>query len=1774
MVLHRLLEEQYRRYYDSAYAMADPSLQAERGELLRRGHLSTELIIEPVPGFQSSGLRFEQLGAELSLGDDVGEFVAPLTSGNELYLHQADALRSYQEGSHVAITAGTGSGKTEAFLMPVLVHLVEESRKWSGNGSTPKAWWDFTGQRTSLREGESGRASGMRALILYPMNALVEDQMVRIRRALQSDNQLNWLDRNRLGHRFYFGRYTGQTPYQSNELKRTMQSIALRYREAERLTRLDLERQQRDTAFIPTDYRPFVPRPLSAEMVLRPDMQEYPPDLLITNYSMLNVMLSRSNEAGIFDRTADYLKRDEARFHLVVDELHSYKGTAGTEVAMLLRRLLDRLELDPDSPKLHVLSASASLGDDEGAARRYLQEFFAVDQARFVILHGKPKLPLERHDVALPISTISRFRSLGESVLAGSAQLDPDHVRSLARETGLSARVVASCLNSEGQLVPRPAKAIAQLLAPDASADEAEEILTGALTALAVSIDEEDLRLPIRGHILFRTIPGWWACVRPDCPEVDERFRGPNRRVGKLYAQPTIRCSCGSRCLDIWICRGCGEIFMGGYASKGDPGVQYLLPELPDLELAPDRATGERVFDKYRIFWPSDPSKNLPMDQEWQGRPATFGWASAKLLPGIGQVELNATEEANGWLFTIKPQKKGEQLPSGIPAAPTRCPNCGTDRETPQVFAGRLPISSPERMRSPLWRGRALPERVAQILTEHLLHYIYPGPQDRRLVVFSDSRQDAARINAELDIAHYRDAVRQLVVGFLQRAHERADQLRLFKRYLADPVGQAQLRSIATDIQQWSEAARAMRAAADPIATDDEKARAKEMERRETAGQAPVQEIADFAFSELLAVGRNPAGPSSNLGEEDWPELFVWSSGPPRQSRAGDQAVETMREQLMEQVGFALFSGSGRDIESLALGAVIADPDAVRLPSFLSRESGEQVVAGAIRLMGINRFVQGQRESRSAFANPPEGLKRWLRRVEEEHGLEPGQLMAWASLELPHPGQVCHRWLVDLRRCHVIQPPTKIWECPYCRWRHAHPNAGVCMHCRRRLPQAPNADATNLDDYYAEMAKQDSRITRLHTEELTGQTDRDDAQARQARFQGIFIQGEEPLPSRIDVLSVTTTMEAGVDIGSLLAVLMGNVPPRRANYQQRVGRAGRRGAALSVALTVARDRSHDQFYFQNAELITSEPPPPPYLATDREEIISRVVVAESLRRAFLDLEHRNLFKGGVNVHGHFGDAATWSNHRDQVIGFIDSDRPHILNFCEHLLRRAAAAMTPEALMDGALRQLGSRIDKIAALQSAHPDLSQRLAERGLLPMFGFPTQVRYLFTRQPNSSNPWPPPGAVDRDLRIAVSEFAPGNEVVLDKFVYKSIGCVGYRPKSFGRPEVLSEPLGQSQGVGLCDACRNLDETPEGDSCLNCGAGGELYRRVELVSPAGFRSEWSGSRRYEGVTEVTSRASVPRLTVDVRHMDRHHTEGLEVLGGPTRLYTVNDNFGNQFAFKPSNLPGSGVLELAAVDSGWVDEKDDARQVVLGAALQTDVLIAHAVKPAADGWSHRLPYATEEARLVSTARRAGWISLAFTFRSAAAVMLDVEVQELETGVRFVKDPIADLLYPEIFLADAIENGAGYVSYLARPANFTNLVQRVEDLLASWASGPNHSCDGACYSCLKDYTNRSYHALLDWRLAADVLDIVRYGVVRMDRWRETRAHAVLAAAEAFDWRCEDPQAPVPRVLTDRRPLDVVHPFTDRDNILQTRGSMPAVCDVFNLNRRPGAIYLVL
>ncbi len=366
------LRDTYLRYLDSAFDIRYGDLINERRDLLDLdGRIYRYPLIEPVPAYQSSGLSFPEaaraiLGGTWDAGDinaAAGFISQGLFPGSHtLYQHQRDVFEEVVvNGKDVVVTTGTGSGKTECFLLPIVAAIVRESAAWPAPGPRDSQWdwWDhytFRGRRRlrapriSQRAHEN-RPAAIRALILYPLNALVEDQLARLREALDGPGARTWLQVNRYGNMIYFGRYTGRTPVSgertSSNTSRLRNELSTLARDARAVADSEAER--------------FFQGMDGAEMWSRWDMQDAPPDILITNYSMLNIMLMRAIEAPIFDQTRQWLAGSPDRvFHLVVDELHTYRGTLGTEVAYLLRVLLDRLGLALNSNQLRIIASSAS----------------------------------------------------------------------------------------------------------------------------------------------------------------------------------------------------------------------------------------------------------------------------------------------------------------------------------------------------------------------------------------------------------------------------------------------------------------------------------------------------------------------------------------------------------------------------------------------------------------------------------------------------------------------------------------------------------------------------------------------------------------------------------------------------------------------------------------------------------------------------------------------------------------------------------------------------------------------------------------------------------------------------------------------------------------------------------------------------------------------------------------------------------------------------------------------------------------------------------------------------------------------------------------------------------------------------------------------------------------------------------------------------------------------------------------------------------------------
>lgn len=667
------LREAYFRYYDTPFGLSDRRLQAERRELFDRDNgVYRRPLIE---------LRAEYVAAQRTLAESVGQCGAPAELGafaaaglippnRSLYLHQERALKAgLTPGRNMVITAGTGSGKTESFLLPVLASLLEESRSWQGARAPLVPWWRTSGAGfQAQRNGEQGRWPAVRALILYPMNALVDDQLMRMRRALDSDPVRTWLDTHRRGHRFFFGRYTGATPVTGTRetasaiqrLREVLQAIEQRAARAAQVA----ETTGND------DVRFFVPRLDGAEMRSRWDMADAPPDVLVTNYSMLNVMLLRDRDERFFDTTRAWLDADRShRFTLVIDELHMYRGTAGTEVAYLLRNLKNRLGLTDRPDKLRILAASASI--DAQRDQRYLEAFFGVDAASFEFVEGSLAMP-----ATATVGTVADAAALQAADPAGAA--------AIARERGLTDTLRRAFLDTDADgnesIAAKSLPSLAEQMFPDAADTDRQTALSRLLEGMSSDPTDEDPK--VRAHYFFRNVPGAWACSDPACPDAPA-YADP-RPVGRLYSEPVTRCSCSARVLELLYCQNCGDVMLGGFTPEGATqrgNVRtLLLADVPELAKLPDQVRLERTASNYLVYWPNaKQTLDAPDRSDWMrdGNKVQYAFRRSALNPASGEIRNTGTQGGHtGWTFhaLVPPAARQARDPAAISHSPPSAP--------------------------------------------------------------------------------------------------------------------------------------------------------------------------------------------------------------------------------------------------------------------------------------------------------------------------------------------------------------------------------------------------------------------------------------------------------------------------------------------------------------------------------------------------------------------------------------------------------------------------------------------------------------------------------------------------------------------------------------------------------------------------------------------------------------------------------------------------------------------------------------------------------------------------------------------------------------------------------------------------------------------------------------------------------------------------------------------------------------------------------------------
>lgn len=514
--------------------------------------------------------------------------------------HQVRALTGALDGKDLFVSTGTGSGKTECFLWPIIAREVKEALDRPKDFSLP----------------------AVRTLIIYPMNALVSDQLARFRKIMGSEEFINIfttsLGTERIPH---FGMYTGRTPYSGESKKQSNIQLAETFRAHylidENASPSEIEIQKRRIEGLksinkyPVRYggdaglKIFIenlekgihnPGPLDAEYITRFEIQQNTPDILITNYSMLEYMLMRQLEAGIWDNTKKWLEKSEDnRLMVVLDEAHMYRGSSGGEIALLLDRLFSRLGITLDKVQFILTTASmpSSTTSDEAAIASFFEGLTGKEYDKCIPLFGK------KEDIKKEFRVVTDAKAL---VAVGTSQVTAeeicDRIRSFAEKV-FRVKLPDEFSTSDAQewlfdnLPDYEAYVMLHKLCRDGAkphsllrkeifgeSEYAADALDALLIVVSLAKKEGNILFPVRLHMFVRGLQGLYACSNPKCTCDGKKYSEKEKLpLGKVISIPRERCDCGARIYELVNHVKCGALYLKVYVQKmTGTGYWYAFP--------------------------------------------------------------------------------------------------------------------------------------------------------------------------------------------------------------------------------------------------------------------------------------------------------------------------------------------------------------------------------------------------------------------------------------------------------------------------------------------------------------------------------------------------------------------------------------------------------------------------------------------------------------------------------------------------------------------------------------------------------------------------------------------------------------------------------------------------------------------------------------------------------------------------------------------------------------------------------------------------------------------------------------------------------------------------------------------------------------------------------------------------------------------------------------------------------------------------------------------
>jgi ATP-dependent helicase YprA (DUF1998 family) len=1348
--------------------------------------------------------------------------------GHAPYAHQVEtwALASAPKPSSVIISSGTGSGKTECFLGALLNHLLVAS------------------------DGGSRSLTGVRGLMLYPLNALINSQQERLSA---------WL--SPFGGRLRFCLYNGLTPEGPSA-------------EAER-------------------------RRTPEQVLDRRTLRASPPPLLVTNLTMLEYMLVRRQDAPILEQSQGLLE------YIVLDEVHTYIGAQATELALLLRRVALAFGRDPRTIRVIATSATLGTGDhreQEEQLRQFLRDLTGADaETAHAVIGQRAPLDLPAEAATERFATAAALDELPDE--AAWERLAPaPQLQAIARRLHRDERIRWS----EWRETAR------DILAPEAEIEAGSRALLAACARAKRAADAQ-VFLPVRLHVFERTLSGLWACCDRNCRERPQS-EPADWNFGKIFLDRTEFCdACGSAVLEVRICQACGMETLAAEEVDTPTGTGRRLrtptPEvrdddfaleldLPDLgdDCAPEPRPAPALHMARWILSHGAPRAVRLAVRRKTGEildsPATDAVMLSALDADFG-ANCPACGEASYARPIVRPFRVGApfMLGAGVPIALGAVSPDEAAFEKP--FSGRRILSFTDARQG---TARLSAKLQADAERAFLRAFVYHAVQSK-LPGGSAQEIEAKR----REIAALEAADNPALADILARAH--ADLAALEGSADARPISWPDMRDrLAQDATLlhiktiWEPREDEFQHPADL----SHFLLLREFLRRAVRGNsAETMGLARLLLPQHQD-STEPPPPARALGMSgrDWRDLLSLI------------VTHFLRLNTIVSVAPSAFNWIDRRPTHIAIGqfdqrSATHDPWPAargaagrpsRIVSLLAQAAGISLDDRSAREL-ISETLDQARQSLSRYFEPVQGggfrldMRRlslakvrtaWLcpvtRRVVDTtlKGLSPypkdGRHLPAMAIALPdHPF-------------------------PFL----AHPSGPVAATVEIRSFLASDPEVSNLRDrgVWTEFHDRAALFTPyFRSAEHSAQQ----PSKRLRSYEDLFKTGD------INVLNCSTTMEMGIDIGAIELVVNSNVPPSIASYRQRVGRAGRRDQPIAVGLTICKERPLDRRVFDDPARYLDSLLRPPLVRLDSPAIARRHANA-FLLSAFLksradDALHARIgqffgFETPPEATAPWLDFLLWCEATEarladygKALATILSgtpvlpDRSLFESACDALSRIAEERQAEWLALTQ--QEAGVAVDNKPALnairfqkrRASAAYLLSELAAEGFLPGYGFPTGIvplvtdsaarRALIEREREDararSRDYP-----SRPLDIALFEYAPGTTLVLDGLVYTSAGItLNWRGPANADGVREIQALRTAWRCPACGAAGVTSTAARPDACAMCGSPNLDCH--DHIAPKGFA--------------VDIRAKPHDDTIQVSHFPRNppwvHASGASWLALP-----------------------------------------------------------------------------------------------------------------------------------------------------------------------------------------------------------------------------------------------------------------------------------------------------